>query len=764
MIRLAFMGLAALSFLANPFIGHEALGAATVQVTSSPPESAWSDYQIIMWQPKNARQYGRLAEIGVTGAAMIVDRQEPAHLPQDRLQPLLASGLPWYAENIATDFYSAYHRWSPDHPVDWRFAAIKRLYRDNPRDPTVYRRVPSLSDPVRLAEIERRLALMVQTQRRYRPLFYDLGDETGIADLNAPWDFDFSDASLHGLRRWLRQQYGNLAALNREWGTDFLNWDRVMPPTTQEAMARGGDNFAPWSDFKAWMDLSYAGALKAGTDAVHRADPAALAGLEGVQLPGWGGYDYARIADAVDLMEAPPRWFPLLRSLNPRLALVNTLFGGGAGAAHRVWQAFLDGSRGLILWDANDEFIARDGNDGPRARDAMFYFRALRGGLGALIINSRRQLDPVAILYSQPSMRVEWMLDWRGRGDEWSRQDTDSQNRDNPWRGAMRRYMAAIVRLGLSPRFVTPEEIARGALRRNVRALILPDAIALSRGTADAIRRFVRGGGIAIADREPGLFDAHGRRVDEPPLRDLFRKSPKRGARQGRAVYLAPPPDRGPTDAFDPRNLAALRRVVRDAGVGSKISLTNAVGAPTDDVAVYRWRDGDISILGLERIRAGDFTPMLVGNKPAAAGTRIVIRLPHPAFVYDLPTGRSLGRRSRIDLTLDPVAPTLLALSPTVLSAPRIAGPTKLLSGRSATFQFRCAYSGHRDFDVLHVVLNGASGRPISGGTLNVLTRAGRATIHVRPALDAPPGRWTLTVSDVLSGQKATDVITLNQR
>ena len=53
-------------------------------------------------------------------------------------------------------------------------------------------RDPSLSDPVWQARIDARLAAIVRQQHRFQPLFYNLGDETGIADLTAFWDFDLS--------------------------------------------------------------------------------------------------------------------------------------------------------------------------------------------------------------------------------------------------------------------------------------------------------------------------------------------------------------------------------------------------------------------------------------------------------------------------------------------------------------------------------------------------------------------------------------------
>ena len=77
----------------------------------------------------------------------------------------------------------------------------------------------------------------------------------------------------------------------------------MVPDTTDAALARAGENFSAWADFKAWMDVAFADAVRAGTDAVHAAGADALAGIEGAQPPGWGGYDYALLAPAVDVME-----------------------------------------------------------------------------------------------------------------------------------------------------------------------------------------------------------------------------------------------------------------------------------------------------------------------------------------------------------------------------------------------------------------------------------------------------------------------------
>src|SRR5262249_16239849 len=176
-------------------------------------------------------------------------------------------------------------------------------FQRNPDDESVFVREPGFHDPAWQQRIRDRLIATVREQQPFRPLYYSLGDETGIADLTAFFDFDLAPGSLAGMRQWLPQTYGSPGALNAEWGTFFARWEDVRPETTRQAMRRTDDNFAAWADFKAWMDIAFARALRMGTDAVHAGDPAALAAIEGVQIPGWGGYDYTRIVDAVDAME-----------------------------------------------------------------------------------------------------------------------------------------------------------------------------------------------------------------------------------------------------------------------------------------------------------------------------------------------------------------------------------------------------------------------------------------------------------------------------
>ena len=204
-----------------------------------------SDYQIIMWQEQTPRAYDELRALGATAGIDEIDRATGRYLPA-QLATLSEHELGFYLENIATDFHSLYHRYDEGKPVNWRYLDLKERYRHNRGDLGVFVHEPSLSDPRTLADGEERLAANARALEVYRPLFYDLADEPGIADLAVNWDFDLSKPSLAGMRQWLADQYGSLAALNTEWGTHFAASNDGMAATTDEALEGKYNNFAAW--------------------------------------------------------------------------------------------------------------------------------------------------------------------------------------------------------------------------------------------------------------------------------------------------------------------------------------------------------------------------------------------------------------------------------------------------------------------------------------------------------------------------------------
>ena len=593
----------------------------------------FDQYQLIMWQERSPEQIAGLKRLGFTGLKLTAanGRIDPAQLASVR-----ASGLPWYLENLASDVLSPYHRYFPDKPVTALFDAAKLRLRGNPADTGVFVRAPSLSD---LSAYRSRLETVVRDHARDRPLFYNLADEAGIGDLAAAWDADIGPDSLAGMRLWLRTEYADLGALNRQWGTSFADWDSVVPELTDAALRRPDLNFSAWADFKAWMDVAFARAVRAGTDAVHWADPAGLAGLEGAQIPGWGGYDYSLLAPGVDVMEVGDSGnaMQLARAFNPGLILLRTGGGTGPREIHAAWRHLLLGGRGTIVWDEANDVVDAHGSALPRGKAISGLTNAMRAVAPALFV-STPAMDPVAVLVSQASFRTRWILDRRGGDVRWWDRDAAREYEDNAWAAARRQIFLRLEEIGVQPHVLSSPALETGALRRDgIRVLILPHAIALSDRELDEVATFRRGGGTVLADTEPALFDQHSRRRPAPPLASIV------------AVPEAMLQSGGPDS---PEALLALAALLRAAHVVPRAALFGPDGQPAAGVAARWLRYNTGFILALQAVA------------PWSAPAAIEVRLAAPALVGDMRVGGPQARKQAFAVKLDPVAPTILSVRP----------------------------------------------------------------------------------------------------
>ncbi len=687
------------------------LASAGLLAAAGPPD--WTDYEIILWHNTGPAELAAVQPLGVTAAKILGQRGAVVDGAALRAQaaPIVAAGLGFYVENIATDFYAPYHRWQPGHDVSWLFAQAKARHAADPADPSVFWRTPSLSDPAWQARIAARLTAHVQALAALHPLYYSLGDETGIGDLAAAWDFDRAPVSLAAMRVWLRTQYPSLAALNAQWGSTFADWDAVVPDTTDAALARHDDNFSSWSDFRAWMDVAFAGALRAGTAAVHAADPAARAGIEGGQIPGWGGYDYTRLPAAVDVMEAYEAGcnIEIARAVNPDLVLLTTSFDTGPAETRRLWHGALLGVRGAVLWDP-DGAVA-----GARGRAMAPVFTALHGGAVAQFAAARPAAGPVAILYSPAGGRIRWLLDRRAEATPWTARDAQAEWDDAAPRLPLERAAALLAHRGLAPRWLTPAWL-EGGVPAGVRGLLLPQAWALSDRAVAAVRAFAAGGGLVLADVPPGAFDEHGRRRPAPPLADVARLLP----------------------GFTAADLAAAV-----AGVTPDVTLLHPDGSAVTDVEIRPAASGGLHLLGLLR----DAGP--------EGGEDVVLTLPRPAFVRDLLTDASAQRTDRLALRLEAARPMILALSAVPPPAPLLSAPEAMAGGTA--LRITLAGPAVAAATALHAELLDAAGVSVWSG--NLLLHDGAAAWTLPAGIAAAAAR----VTELPGGQAAVRALGRDQ-
>lgn len=175
----------------------------------------------------------------------------------------------------------------------------------------------------------------------------------------------------------------------------------------------------------------------------------------------------------------------------------------------------------------------------------------------------RRQFDVVAPVYRWYAANQEYLVNREPVatvGVVWSQRNIDYYGRDeatdrawSPYRGMTQALMRA--RVPFLP--LHADHIERDAGRFSV--LVLPNLAAMSDAQAQAVRRFVSGGGSLIATGETSLYDEQGERRSDFALADLFSAS-YTGKRHGPESltesdhsYLRLLPDVG-QDVYGPRS------------------------------------------------------------------------------------------------------------------------------------------------------------------------------------------------------------------
>ncbi|PWT91067.1 MAG: hypothetical protein C5B55_08690, partial [Blastocatellia bacterium] len=174
----------------------------------------------------------------------------------------------------------------------------KELYKRT-EDKKFLQRTPSFND----APFMRSLADIVRTsarnKARYNMDYYFVGDEGSLTSYGDAADFDWSPQSLNDFREWLKQEYGTVEGLNKEWRTNFSQWQQVVPYTTDEA--KKTRTFAPWADHRTFMEITFARAYQAARDAAIQGDPDAHIAVSGTQATNaYDGADWSRLDRVID--------------------------------------------------------------------------------------------------------------------------------------------------------------------------------------------------------------------------------------------------------------------------------------------------------------------------------------------------------------------------------------------------------------------------------------------------------------------------------
>jgi len=671
-----------------------------------PAQQPTGDYQVIMWVlggiPDSADLYfRRLREAGITAIHIS---------PGDSPDPAMSHGFGYYVENIhRIGFLHAAHA---VYQADWNGYTTTR-------DKKYLIRKPCLHDPAYLEEAKRDIQGKVRPYAGRNPLLYDLGDECSITSFASPMDYCFSEHTLTEFRLWLHRQYGTLEKLNEEWETTFKSWDEVVPMTTYEIKDRektGSENYSPWADHRTFMDITFAESWRKFRECVREVDPKTPVGIEGTQMPAaFGGYDLWRLSQVLDWVEAYDAGgaHGIWRSFMPPGApIYATVFEHDPKyASRRLWHNLLNGDRGCIIWASSEWFDYESPELTPKPWVAGMgkLFTELRGPAAQAIMNAKRDVAPIAIHYSHPSIQVGWMLDSREDGDTWPRRFSSYEGVHSRITRVRNGWTKLIEDLGLQYDFVSTQQIMDGTLqKRGYKALILPQSMAIGDAEAAKIKEFAEGGGAVIADCLAGVFDEHGKRrgrgaldgffgVGRPPKGMIGQPEQSFGSTPDGEIVLAPAErlvgalnsDSSPVPTGPRRNAYYLNispidypklrlegkggelresigAILAKVGVKPTIAVTAEDGGPPVGFEVITYQGNGCRYLAIMRnpeYEASDLGELGYGdNSRFEKPEKVQVHFGRAVEAKDLLANGDLGRQETLVVTVEPWKPTILEI------------------------------------------------------------------------------------------------------
>lgn len=620
----------------------------------------------------------------------------------------------------------------------------------------------------------------------------------------------FDDWTLGQFREVLQERYGDLEALNAHWDSDFETWDEVRPSRTDDM--DGAENFAPWLEFRAFMDSQMATALGEIAETFRELTGVAdlPVGVEGIwgfsphHVP-YGLYDYAKMSEAGlnaispyvhEIPQIPGGThydFDLIKGLGQDHMSVGWINAYNAPWMHTLipWWGLFHGGHGTSYYSAAS-YISTMGAINPRAELVEAITRPLREGVGKLVIDSDRVVDPVGIYFDMSNFHLAWIIDQTRDERVWF------QRLVADGKASIERMLQD---LGVTPGWLTEAKIEAGALEQ-YRVVILTGALRLSDSTLDALRDYVDDGGVVIADGLTGMYDETGRPADLDRLVPLFGVT-----RTDREVRFQPPQySLGLTraqeaDTFPALETEWLKAAVVETGLeadgsvplGAHVQMAaspaffaHEVGegrtlylngmnttyvndaderdlnfwtgllASCDirpDVGVYS--EGDVlDYYDVKQFRAGEALLAGVIRSPrfgAINPLEVDVRFPDSGVIYDVINSEIAGRGDAASIRIKPGQPALLASLPEQVTAVELSAPSTASVGE--VVELDAEVLPRQDVDtVIRLVVRRPDGETEHALTGNFDAPAGQRSMKLPLSLDAQTGEWILEATDVISG------------
>lgn len=620
--------------------------------------------------------------------------------------------------------------------------------------------------------------------RRHGVFAYSLGDEIAVRGSC------LTPSCLDAYRKYLKEQYQDIAALNASWGSTYGSFDEVQlgkPDDNQEAEALRSGNFPRWFDRQAYQSYNFCRLCERFGKGFRRIDPESRCGFEGA-----GTFSHADDLDG--FVRSNTFWSPypgtadeVVRSIAPRDFPRSNWMGytkDPDSLLEKYWRMITRGCDSVWWWrwDALGRFhgwLAPNLDPYPAVEEILRDTEIVRDGLGDLLLASTLQTDGVGILYSLPSGYAAKVQASPSYGS---------------YEGNHSAVHNALRELGLNFLYFTDGQMRRGEVDlRKFKAILLPMTQAMGRQEAEMLRRFVHDGGLLVADVRPAIYDGHLKPLRAGQLDDVFgvRRTGFAEALTAEGVIEVPAPggtrqrlalakvraDAGiqattasawgsagktplwlvnrfgkgqallmnlPMMSLPPLGADAtpqaaanlLRQVLEQGGVSATLGVNRVGGGRLPGVEITRWTNGSLQIVSVFRHQ----------GRPEPA----MLALGQPLCVYELKSHKDHGRLPAASITVTPHRAQFFALSPQPLKPVELKAAPAVSRGSLQQVGVASSLAEGRQAAKLWVTLPDGTAADWSR-TVVVADRRG-VVVDLPVAYNDPPGEWAIHATELTTG------------
>jgi len=679
--------------------------------------------------------------------------------------------------------------------VTWFFAD-----RKSPRDPSDHVRVPCLNDPQVLQKIADGLNKDIDKVKDFSVCEFTMGDELHFSP--AGYELCFCPYCVKKFQEFIQQEYTTIQNLNKEYNSHYNSFSEVQPVTYQDAM-KNPDLIPLWVDYRRCMESVWAGSYQYAADVIRKKIPYARVGYEGTdaEINTFKAADFYKLMNAINLNGDYTR--PFIDYAVKDFAQPNSLvsFGWTGGYSfcresklfnyYFPWRNLFKGATGGFMWTGFPGQLMS-----TTASDFSFYdffkvtlaqLNEIKSGVGKMFMESQRECDQTAILYSASSVHMATL---------------------SPKFPMMAEVLDSIVTVMEDTqrqfKIISYKQLEEGILNTgNFKFLYLPFAQALSQKEASEIINFVRNGGTVIADLRPGVCDGHGKPYSTGILDEIFGVSQNTSDRSGGKkanieIGDTSFPSKLPTTIVD-TNLKVTTGQALGSADGVPVLITNTYGKGRGILLNFSMKEyasvkgelekGKLQVNAENALLLKDFCDKLwtfAGNKkkitisPDVPGLKMYrynagnnmylgilqevddsiaekqykaqITLPENYYVYDTREGKFIGYINVIKTEIIPIKPKVYSLLPYRVTGINLSVPETVRQGTEFSYSAEIVATSTPGFHVFNICLISPSGEEIKYYTKNLAAKNGKIQDKISLALDEQIGLWKIKVKDVSTG------------